>query len=164
MLNNNISNEDDLNVQEEKKSLSSKILSNREFNVCKIIKDFETSVYSIISNILVLLKDNDTIYHTYNYKFYNYDNNYQNIITDKIPIMILLGGMSYKMYSLFYNNYFKNDIIDLNDCLIDSIDYDFSVIVKPTFDKEKFKNIVNLLINKNGNEFYNINKHIKLEL
>ena len=58
MLNNNISNEDDLNVQEEKKSLSSKILSNREYNVCKIIKDFETSVYSIISNILVLLKDN----------------------------------------------------------------------------------------------------------
>ena len=41
MLNNNISNEDDLNVQEEKKSLSSKILSNREFNVCKIIKDFD---------------------------------------------------------------------------------------------------------------------------
>ena len=143
--------------------MSCKILSNKELNVCEIIKNFETSIYSIISNIFVLLKDNDNIYHTENYKFYNYDDNYNNVITYKIPIMILLGGMSYKIYSLFYNQYFKEDIINLNDCLIDSIDYDFSIIVKPSFDKDNFKNIITSIINNNMKEFTNIDKNIKLQ-
>ena len=151
------------NINTKKNSLSSKILSNNEFNVCRIIKDFEPALYSMISNILVLLKDNDNIYHTDNYKFYNYNDNYTNIITDKIPIMILLGGMSYKIYSLFYNQYFKEDIIDLNDCLIDSIDYDFSIIVKESFNKEVFKSVVTLIITKNMKEFINIDKNIKLQ-
>lgn len=153
--------ENDINI--EKKTLSSKILSNNELNVCNIIKDFESDIYSIISNILVLLKDNDNIYHTDNYNFYNYDNNYTNIITDKIPIMILLGGMSYKIYSLFYNKYFKEDIINLNNSLIDSIDYDFSIIVKPSFNKDIFKSIVNKIITKNMKEFINIDKNNKLQ-
>lgn len=159
-----IFNGDNTIVQKEKKSLSSKILSNKEFDVCEIIKDFEISIYSIVTNILVLLKNNDKIYHTENYKLYNYDDDYKNVIIDKMPIMILLGGMSYKIYSLFYNKYFKEDIIYLNDCLIDSIDYDFSIIVKPSFDKENFKNIVNLIINKNMEEFININKNNKLQI
>jgi len=122
--------------------LSSKILSNKKINVCKIIKNFETSIYSIINKILVLLKNNDKIYHTNNYKFYNY----KNVITYKIPIMILLDGMSYKIYSLLYNNYFKKYIINLNDYLIDFIDYDYYVIIKSTFDNIVFKKIVNLII------------------
>lgn len=147
-----------------KKSLSSKILSNNEFNVCEIIKDFESSIFSIISNILLLLKNNESIYHTENYKLYNYDDNNKNIIAGKIPIMLLLGGMSYKIYSLFYNKYFKEDIIDLNNCLIDSIDYDFSIIVKPSFDKNIFKSIISSIININMIEFIEINNNNKLQI
>ena len=149
--------------QKEKKSISSKILSNEEFNLCKIMKDFEISIYLIITNILILLKDNDKIHHTVNYKLYNYDNNYNNVIIDKIPIMILLGGSSYKIYSLFYNQYFKKNIINLNDCLIDSIDYDFSIIVTHDFNKNIFKSIIELIIKNNINEFVNINKNNELQ-
>ena len=34
------------------------------------------------------------------------NDNYTNIITEKKPIMKLLGGISYKIYSLFYNKSF----------------------------------------------------------
>lgn len=146
-----------------KKSLSSKILSNNELNVCSIIKEFEPTIYSIISNILILLKDNEKIYHTNNYIFYNYDDNYNNIISGEIPIMILLGGMSYKIYSLFYNKYFKEDILNLNNCLIDSIDYDFSIIVKPEFDKNIFRSIVKSILDINAIEFLNIDNNKKIQ-
>ena len=163
---NNISTttnkEDNNEFQIEKKSLTNKILSNKEFNVCEIIKDFEISIYSIITNILVLLKDNDNIYHTNNYISYNYD--ITNVIKDNIPIMILLGGLSYKIYSLFYNKYFKEDIIDLNDCLINSIDYDFSIIVKQNFNKDSFKSIIDSIIKNNIKEFVNINNNNKLQI
>ena len=122
------------NNYNENKSLSSKILLNKEYNVCKIIVDFDESIYTIITNILVLLKDNENIYHINNYISYVYD--MDDIITNDIPIMILLGGMSYKIYSLFYNKYFKKDIIDLNKYLVTSIDYDFSIIVKENFTKK----------------------------
>ena len=145
----------------QKKSLSSKILSNNEFNVCEIIKDFEISIYSIVTNILILLKDNDNIYHINNYIPYDYSTN--NNIKGNIPIMLLLGGSSYKIYSLFYNKYFKDDIIDLNDCLIDSIDYDFSIIVKQTFTKDIFKSIIESIIQNNIKEFIYINKNKKLQ-
>jgi hypothetical protein len=144
-----------------KKTLSEKILLNNENKVCNVIKDFETSIYSIITNILLLLKNNDSIYHTNNYILYNYNSN--DIMENNIPIMILLGGSSYKIYSLFYNKYFKKDIIDLNDCLIDSIDYDFSIVVKPNFDKNIFKLIITTLIKNNINEFININNSNKIQ-
>ena len=152
--------EDNHEVQIEKKSFNNKILSYEEFNVCEVIKEFEISIYSIITNIFILLKNNDIIYHINNYVSYNYDIN--NIIKDNIPIMILLGGSSYKIYSLFYNKYFK-DIIDVNDYLINSIDYDFSIIVKKNFNKNTFKDIINLIINNNMNEFININNNNKLQ-
>jgi hypothetical protein len=114
-----------------KKTLSEKILSDDENNVCNIIKDFELSIHLIITNIFIILKNNVNIHHINNHISYKYDTN--NIIYNDIPIMILLGGSSYKIYSLFYNKYFKKDIVDLNDCLINSIDYDFSILVKQKF-------------------------------
>lgn len=156
------SNTEKIMIQKDNKSLTSKILSNKEFNVCEIIKDFELSIYSIITNILVLLKENDNIYHTNKYISYNYD--IENIIKNNIPIMILLGGSSYKIYSLFYNKYFKEDIIDLNDCLINSIDYDFSILVKQDFNNDVFKSIIELIIKNNITEFININENTNLEI
>lgn len=110
------------------------------------------------------MKDNEKIYHTNNYIFYNYDDNYNNIISGEIPIMILLGGMLYKIYSLFYNKYFKEDILNLNNCLIDSIDYDFSIIVKPEFDKNIFRSIVKSIVDINIIEFLNIDNNKKYKL
>ena len=71
------------------KSLSSKILPYNELNVCEIMKDFETSIYTIITNILILLKGNEYINHINNYISYVYDSN--NIMIGNVPIMILLG-------------------------------------------------------------------------
>ena len=110
--------------------LTTKILSEDETNICNIIKEFEDNIYSIITTILLLLKNNEYIYHINNYISYNYTDN---IIDENIPIMLLLGGMSYKIYSLFYNKYFNKDIIPLDRYLINSIDYDFSIIVKKQF-------------------------------
>lgn len=56
------------------KSLNSKILSNDEYNVCEIIKEFEPLILKIISNIVLILKNSSHIKKTNNYVLYNYSN------------------------------------------------------------------------------------------
>lgn len=149
------------NKQEDKKPLNAKILSNDEYNVSEIIKEFEPLILKIISNIVLILKNSSHIKKTNNYILYNYSNNKS--IENEIPIMILLGGSSYKMYSLFYNKYFNEDIIDLNDYLINSIDYDFSILVYEKFDKTIFMSILKDIVVNNMNLMKEINDNNKLQ-
>ena len=142
------------------KSLTEKILLKDENNICIIIKLFEKEIYSIFTNILLILKDNKHIYHIDNYIQYNYIDKY---IENDIPLMILLGGSAYKMYSIFYNNYFRKDVIKLNNHLIESIDYDFSIIVNKSFNINIFKEIINLINGNNINIINNINNNQELQ-
>lgn len=115
----------------------------------------------IITNLLTLLKDNENIYHVNDYVAYNYSAD--EIIKGDIPIMLLLGGSSYKIYSLFYNKFYKNNNVGLNNYLIDSIDFDFSIIVKQTFTIESLKSIIESIIQNNINEFINLNNNSNLQ-
>ena len=64
---------------------------------------------------------------------------------------------------MFYNKYFKKDIVNLNEYLINSIDYDFSIIVKQNFTKDIFKSIIESIIKNNIKEFIYINENKKLQ-
>lgn len=142
------------------KTLSEKVLPIKENDICLLIKSFEKDIYKLITNIFILLKNNKHIYHIDNYESLNYT---KNITTGKIPLMLLLGGSAYKIYSLFLDKYYNKEIINYDDCLIDSIDYDFSIIVNDTFNKKEAKKIIDEIYNFNINIINKINNINVLE-
>jgi hypothetical protein len=91
---------------------------------------------------LVTLKDNYYIEHLSNDEYINSSFSNTKDITNEIPLILLLGGSSYKMYSKLFNEFYKETILDINDCLIDSLDYDVSIVMKNNFNKNSFKDIL----------------------
>lgn len=130
------------------KTLSEKFLYKNEFETCTFINSIENIFYDLITNIMIILKDNIHIHHISNYENFTFDDN-TNIEGD-IPLIILLGGSSYKIYGKLFNEYFGEDTISLNENIIDSIDYDFSILVNKTFNKKTAKEIIIKIIENNN--------------
>jgi hypothetical protein len=146
-------------------SLNKKILYENEFEIYKFIKSNENLIFKLITNIFILLKDNNCIFHIDNYENFNFmtDNNISTI-KNKLPLMVLLGGSSYSIYSKLFNNHYKKDIIDVKEYLIDSIDYDFSIVVTKEFNKNIAINIVENFILKNTEILFQLNMLDKLNI
>lgn len=144
-----------------KKSLNEKLLYEHENDMCKFMSSLDKYLYEMITNILISLKDNLHIYHINNYEKYNYTNN---AIEGFVPLMLLLGGSAYKIYSIFFNKFFNKDIVSIEDNLLDSIDYDLSIIVNNTFNKDIAKQIIEKIIKENTYIINNITNIDNLEI
>ena len=129
-------------------------LTLEEKDLNKIITEYQPLLKKFISDIFIELKDNKNICHVEK-DFYvnkNYEITDENTIDGKMPIILLLGGNGYKIYSeLFKNNYKVN--ICKNE-LIHTIDYDVSIMfnyMNSEIYKEittKISNCAKILINK----------------
>jgi hypothetical protein len=143
-------------------TLNKKILYENEFEILNFIKTIEPLIFEFITNIFILLKNNEHIYHINNYDNFDFTNN--DDIKNNIPLMILLGGSSYLIYSKLFNQYYNKDIINIDENLINSIDYDFSIMVNQTFDKDKALKIINDIINGNIDIIIKLNNIVELDV
>ena len=153
------------------KNITEKILYSEEYEIINIINLFENDIQQFLGNVFVMLKGNKYICHLNKENYINNDYNdkefdiAKNAITNNIPLFLLLGGSSYKIYSKFLNDYYNDTVINYNDDLIDSLDYDVSIMVNKNFDNNAFKNIMSNEININTKNLFNkINNSELLEI
>ena len=141
-------------------TLNKKILYEEEYETYNFIKSIENLTFKLITNIFILLKDNEHIYHINNY------DNFNNIddIKNNIPLMCLLGGSCYSIYSKLFNEYYKKDIISIDENLINSIDYDFSIMVNPSFNKEAVIQIIKNIVDNNKKIIFELNNNSSLNV
>ena len=153
------------------KNITEKILYSEEYEIINIINLFENDIQQFLGDVFVMLKGNKYICHLNKENYINNDYNdkefdiAKNAITNNIPLFLLLGGSSYKIYSKFLNDYYNDTVINYNDDLIDSLDYDVSIMVNKNFDNNAFKNIMSNEININTKNLFNkINNSELLEI
>lgn len=144
------------------KSLNEKMLYDDEIKMIEYVRNIEHIFFSIMTNIFITLKDNIHIHHINNYENFTFDKN--SYIEGDIPLIILLGGSAYKIYAKLFNEYFNNDIVSIKDYLIESIDYDMSILVNNTFDKNIAKNIIKKILINNTPLIEKINDIEELEI
>lgn len=146
------------------KKLSEKILYTDEFEIINITKSFENDISTFLGDIFIILKNNKNICHLKNDDYINKNfNTNENVLTGDIPVFLLLGGSSYKIYSKFLNKNYKNKVIDYNDNLINSLDYDISVMVEENFDNNTFRNLITEIMDNAKTLINNINLNNILE-
>ena len=143
------------------KSLNEKMLYDDEVKMIEYVRNIEHIFFSIMTNIFITLKDNLHIHHIDNYENFTFDKN--SYIEGDMPLIILLGGSAYKIYAKLFNEYFNNAMVSIKDYLIESIDYDMSILVKNTFDKKIAKDIIQKILTNNKLLIEQINNLNELE-
>ena len=134
------------------KILSKVVLPGDEYELSLYIKTFETIILEFVALIYECFVNDEFIVHTENYDPFIFSKNMDKLKNAKeMPIMLLLGGSAYKIYGKLLNQIYE-DKFNLSRILIDSIDYDFSFMMKDTFTNVEFKNYIKIIL-KNSDIF-----------
>ena len=128
------------------KILSKKVLPSKEYELSIYIKTIEHFLHKFIKKLYENFINDQHIVHTHNYNVFSFDMVVDEVpLKNSIPVMLLLGGSAYKIYGKLFNQFY-DDKFNLSRILIDTVDYDFSFMMKSTFTNAIFKGYIKTIL------------------